>query len=141
MFKKALFMGLAILISGIGWSNAQADTTAVITITFTLEGETAVEENLPQQVYPGLSNFPNPFSQNTKISYYLEKGDRPVLLRIYNVSGKLIRELVNNTQDAGNYTLNWNRLDSKGHKVTSGVYFYESQTGKEKRIRKMVIVH
>ena len=64
-----------------------------------------------------LQNFPNPFNPATTIRYGLPASSR-VSLRIYNILGQQITELVNSEQSAGWYVTVWNA------NVASGLYFY-----------------
>jgi hypothetical protein len=65
---------------------------------------------------------PNPFNPSTTISYSL---DKPGLVRIqiYDVSGRLVRTLINKPQEAGSYDIAWDGTDSQGAALASGVYF------------------
>ena len=92
-------------------------------------------------------NMPNPFNPETWIPYQLAE-DTDVTIRIYNVTGKLVRTLDLGHKDAGLYLSKdkaayWNGKDSLGQKVASGVYFYtlqESGAGEFKTTRKMIII-
>ena len=61
-------------------------------------------------------------------------------LRIYDVSGKLIRTLVDGPQAAGQKTVAWNGRDDRGRSVVSGVYFYRLQAPGYKKTLKMILV-
>ncbi|MBS1514302.1 MAG: T9SS type A sorting domain-containing protein [Bacteroidetes bacterium] len=63
-------------------------------------------------------NYPNPFNPNTVISYQLPYAGF-VKLNIYDVNGKLIKELGNEKQGAGSYSINFS-----GEGLPSGVYYY-----------------
>jgi hypothetical protein len=67
-------------------------------------------------------NYPNPFNPSTLISYQLAE-DSEVRLAIYEVSGRLVKTLVDEVKSAGSYGVTWNGLDDRGEKVASGVYF------------------
>ena len=69
------------------------------------------------------ANYPNPFNPTTAISYDLQQNGN-VHLAVYDVFGREIAELVNNTQASGTYSVNWNGQDASGQTVASGVYFY-----------------
>jgi hypothetical protein len=79
-------------------------------------------------------NYPNPFNPATMIGYEL-KNRSHVTLRVYDVLGKLVSELVNQQQPAGNYTLNF-RADN----LQSGIYFYRLEAGSFTESRKMIIL-
>jgi len=51
-----------------------------------------------------------------------------VSLKIYNLSGQLIRTLVNKERLPGNYSIAWNGKDALGKQVCGGVYFYQLKT-------------
>ena len=68
-------------------------------------------------------NYPNPFNPSTNITYYVsERAD--VYLGIFNTKGHKIKTLVNKSQSAGSYSVNWNGLDNSGKQMASGYYFY-----------------
>jgi photosystem II stability/assembly factor-like uncharacterized protein len=84
-------------------------------------------------------NYPNPFNLSTKIVYQLpETGD--VSLKVYNIQGQLVRTLVDEIQKSGEHTVLWDGLANDGVEVTSGVYFYRLESGKEVKTRKMVLL-
>ncbi len=79
-------------------------------------GETADEHQL--------LNYPNPVSYSTTIRYDLP-GAAKVTLKIYNVSGSLVKVLVDEVQDAGIKEVNWDVKDQAGENLASGSYMYE----------------
>jgi hypothetical protein len=85
-------------------------------------------------------NYPNPFNPSTSISYQLaERSD--VTLKVHNVRGQLVRELVSGVQDAGTHSVQWNGKDASGQTVSSGIYLYVLETDKNYRsTRKMVVL-
>ena len=84
-------------------------------------------------------NTPNPFNPSTKISYSLpDKGE--VSLRIYNIKGQLVKELVNEVQNTGSHSVVWHGKDSAGRNCGSGVYFYRLIHDKKSEVRKMVLL-
>jgi flagellar hook assembly protein FlgD len=73
---------------------------------------------------------PNPFSQTTQLDYTLSTdGANPVRIGIYDVAGRLVRELVNQTRMPGDYRVEWDGRDADGLQVTKGVYFVRAQLG------------
>jgi hypothetical protein len=86
-----------------------------------------------------LQNFPNPFNPETTIQYNLaESAD--VTLHIYNVVGQVVRTLVAERQSAGRYRVQWSGMDDRGVSVSSGIYFYEIRAGKNKDVRKLMLL-
>ncbi|HID94407.1 MAG TPA: hypothetical protein EYP60_09990 [bacterium (Candidatus Stahlbacteria)] len=110
-----------------------------------------------QPIFVLEQNQPNPFSQLTVIGYEIKverrekrdedkkvsRGSRPpslVSLKIYNLSGKLIRILVDEVQEPGYYKVYWDGKDSMGRKMSSGIYFYKIKVGNFERINKMILI-
>lgn len=80
-------------------------------------------------------NYPNPFNPVTKISYSI-KNDGFISLKVYDILGKEIAVLVNNSARAGSYEINF---DAGNYSLSSGLYFYELQAGDFRDIRKMIL--
>ena len=85
------------------------------------------------------ANYPNPFNPTTTISYDLPKRSL-VTIGIYNLLGKQIKTLVNQSQDAGNKIAVWNGTDDLGRQVSAGVYLYRIQAGEFSQTRKMLLL-
>ena len=85
------------------------------------------------------SNYPNPFNPTTTISYDLPS-DGKIELVIYNMKGQKVKELVNGTQPAGNYSISWNGQDKTGKQVSSGIYFYRITTSEKTLKKKMLLL-
>ncbi len=83
-------------------------------------------------------NYPNPFNPTTTISYSLKETGH-VELKIYNLVGQLVRDLVDSEQYAGEYSIEWNGFDNNGLKAPSGLYFYAIQVNGFREIRKMAL--
>ncbi len=100
---------------------------------------TAVPEALPNR-YALWSNVPNPFNPQTTISYQLPEG-AIVSLRIYDVAGCLVEDLVaNENQSAGTYTTTWTGRDKQGRAMPSGTYFYRLQAGGYTETKQMMLI-
>ena len=61
-------------------------------------------------------------------------------LRIYDVSGRLVVTLVNESRSAGPHEIVWQGVDAKGGQVSSGVYLYELRAGDFRESKRMVLV-
>jgi hypothetical protein len=72
-------------------------------------------------------NHPNPFNSSTIIKYDLPEADQ-VSLKIFNIEGQLVTELVNKTQPAGTWQVIWDGKNSQQEAVTSGIYFCQFKT-------------
>jgi hypothetical protein len=85
-------------------------------------------------------NVPNPFNPTTTIHYDVPEGGGAVTLRIYDVSGRLVRTLLDGHQVAGPRTVIWNGADDNGQGVSSGVYFCRMDARGYSSTRKMVLL-
>jgi len=79
-------------------------------------------------------NYPNPFNPNTTINYQLPV-TKHVSLKVYDVIGKLVASLVNEKQNAGSYTVDFN-----GDGLPSGVYFYKLEAGEFTETKRMILL-
>jgi hypothetical protein len=95
--------------------------------------------SLPELTLALHQNVPNPFNPQTTIAYDLPSTSR-VRLLVMDVSGKLVRTLVDETQSTGSRSVVWNGRDDGGNAVSSGVYFYVLDAGKERLTRKLVLL-
>ena len=90
-----------------------------------------------------LPNYPNPFNPETWIPYHLST-DAEVIVRIYDMRGASVRELVLGHQTAGVYESRgraayWDGRNHRGEPVASGVYFYTLTAGDFTVTRKLMI--
>ncbi|MFC1683132.1 FlgD immunoglobulin-like domain containing protein, partial [Candidatus Zixiibacteriota bacterium] len=86
-------------------------------------------------------NFPNPFNATTQIPIFLPSGKRSeVSLRIYNVTGQLVRHLTLPALDDGHGIAVWDGLDDFGSAVASGLYLSRLQVGDLHQTGKMVLL-
>jgi hypothetical protein len=93
------------------------------------------------KAYSLSQNYPNPFNPSTTIDYTVPEGERViVVLRIYDLRGRLIRHLVDAEKRPGRYSVHWNGRSEKGESVGSGVYLYRLEAGSYVSIKKMVLL-
>ena len=90
-----------------------------------------------------LPSFPNPCNPETWIPYQLQEAS-DVRLGIYDVQGRLVRELVLGYQEAGWYTsreqaAHWDGCNAQGETVSSGMYLVHLQAGEYHATRKLLV--
>ena len=109
----------------------------------TPEGSNAQLGNFENDVLPSKyyihQNFPNPFNSNTIIRYGISE-DAYVILTIYDLMGREILQLVNNSQSIGNKSVKWNGLNKNGEPLSAGVYIYKIQAGNFIDTKKMILL-
>jgi flagellar hook assembly protein FlgD len=97
-------------------------------------------EQIPQK-FTLLQNYPNPFNPSTTIEFSIPADYRGyVSLRIYNMLGVVVRELVAGELAAGNYRQVWDGLDGSGHRLPTGLYVYQLRAGNFSAARKLLLV-
>jgi len=96
-------------------------------------------EELPRKTTLA-QNWPNPFNPQTTIAFELPS-QTVVTLVIYDVSGNLVRKLLNREIiTEGSHGVVWNGLDEAGRQVASGTYFYCLEAGKFRQTKSMVLI-
>jgi hypothetical protein len=117
-------------INGLAWREP-GDTIAL--------GPDASGANEPVNVgepvsYLTARNFPNPFNPVTTIEYSIPAAGN-VKVAIYDLEGRLVRELVSGFQNSGTYAVAWDATNS-----ASGIYFYRVSVGDKSFINRMVLM-
>ncbi|MBC8374897.1 MAG: T9SS type A sorting domain-containing protein [FCB group bacterium] len=84
-----------------------------------------------------ISIFPNPFNPTTTIEYEIQENSE-VSLKIFDVAGREVNTLVNISQAAGQYAVNWGGFTFDGQQVAGGMYFAGLQAGEYSSVVKMV---
>ena len=101
--------------------------------------ETAGNEILPSS-FSLHQNYPNPFNPSTTIKFSVpqlsgESAMELVKIVVYDLTGREVKILVNETFPAGTYSINFNAED-----IASGVYFYRASIGSFSDTKKMIFV-
>ena len=99
----------------------------------------AIEDLDENDNYKITTNYPNPFTDQTTISFNIEN-ESFVLLRIYDLSGKVVSTLIRTTLVSGQHTVIWNGKSDSGMELSPGFYVYEIQTNKGDLRRKIAKV-
>jgi hypothetical protein len=84
-------------------------------------------------------NYPNPFNPSTMIGFALPK-ESNVIVKVYDLTGKLVRSLVNENMAAGKYNVTWDGHNQAGQQVTTGVYIYRIEAGSFSATKKMLML-
>ncbi|HMA62891.1 MAG TPA: FlgD immunoglobulin-like domain containing protein, partial [bacterium] len=86
-----------------------------------------------------VENYPNPFNNQTKIRYSIDKKAR-VELAVYNLSGNKVKSLITKQQRPGKYTTFWKGVNSQGQKVASGTYIFQLRKNDQVDIEKGLLI-
>jgi hypothetical protein len=78
-------------------------------------------------------NYPNPFSQNTRINYSIAASNLVELI-LYDMQGRPVKLMVNELKEAGNY-----KYDLNTGNLSKGIYFYRIRSGNFMDVKKLII--
>jgi len=88
---------------------------------------------IPQQIFLS-QNYPNPFNPSTLINYQLTMNSY-VTLQVFDVTGRIIKTLVDEAQSSGAYSVEFIAAD-----LTSAVYFYQLRANDFIQTKKMILI-
>ena len=86
-----------------------------------------------------LQNTPEPFSQETKIDFFLAQPDN-VQISVYNSKRQKVKDLFTGPKQAGKHSVIWDGKDSMNKQVSSGIYLYKLNTRHGSIQRKMTLI-
>ncbi len=105
----------------------------------TPQAENHVMDSKGQTSFVLLQNHPNPFNPSTTIEYFLPRMGK-VDLRIFNILGEEVRQLVDGEENVGTQRVIWDGRDNFGRAVSSGVYVYRLRCGADVKTAKMTLL-
>jgi hypothetical protein len=90
-------------------------------------------------------NYPNPFNPTTTISFEIAETSKglktfEIYLRIYDVTGKLVKTLIDDELKSGYHSVIWDGKDERGNSVESGIYIYKLQADNYTETRRMTLL-
>lgn len=89
--------------------------------------------------YCMLENYPNPFNPETHIRISIPENTH-VVLGVYNMKGKLIKILIDEHKQKGNYNVMWHGRDKNNQQVSTGMYVFRMKIGNQIIIRKATLL-
>ena len=108
--------------------------------TLTVEVTNGNNHEIPIPLITALQNpFPNPFNPSLTIPFDLSKEGR-VTIKIYNLRGQLIKNLIDEEKKASSYRVVWDGKDNGGHIVSAGTYIVRMSAPDYNSSRKIVMV-
>ena len=117
------------------WSNSEKTIVSTVTAAGTVVPQTRLG-----------ANYPNPFNPMTRIPYAIGSsetatGPVQVTLIIYDVNGRRVTTLADETKTAGVYEATWRGIDDQGNVMSTGVYFARlTVSGESAFVRKLVLL-
>ena len=126
-------------------SLAGLDEATISSVDLSTAGGTTARVTFSQPVaeLPGRfelnQNYPNPFNPETRIVFNLYT-DARARLAVFDLLGREIKTLIDETLAAGDHSVVWDGKDAVGRPVASGVYFYRLETAAGSDARKMMLL-
>ena len=133
-------------------TSLQVSASQINSVTFKLAGLEAKVYSLQKYITTSVNdkvntvyqykleqNYPNPFNPSTVISYSLGQSGN-VKITVYDLLGREVATLVNQTQNSGTYKVTWSGKNSFGESVSSGIYFYSINSVSFVSTKKMILL-
>jgi len=96
------------------------------------------ENIIPEKFYVS-DNYPNPFNPTT--SFYIDVPEAGnLIVRVFDVNGRLVNELINTQVVAGRINSRWSGKNSFGAMSPTGIYFLQVETGSNYHVQKLALV-
>jgi len=121
--------------SGGSGINPPGSTAPTSRFSYTVSPASIIKENSIPVEFKLYENYPNPFNPVTNIKFSIIETSQ-VKLNIYDISGRLIFEIVNMKLLPGVYTYQFNASE-----LSSGVYFYSLDAGRNSAVNKMLLIN
>lgn len=86
-----------------------------------------------------INNYPNPFNPETTINFALSQKSN-VALRVYDITGKLVKTLIEKETEAGYHSVSWDGTNESGKAVNSGLYLYRLDAGEYTDAHQMILL-
>jgi len=102
-------------------------------------GSVGVDDAAATPVFALHQNSPNPFNPMTTINYEVPAAG-VVQVEVFNVTGQLVRSLVNEVKAPGLHSVRWDGTNDTGAGVASGSYYYKVVAGGKELVRKMTLL-
>mgnify|MGYP006075860751 FL=1 len=118
----------------LGYWTDHSETESII-----LEWLNLTDKKLVPGTYIVSQNYPNPFNPSTTLRYSMSKGEL-VNIAVYDMSGRLVKGLLNGYQNAGYNSIQWNATNNQGQSVSAGMYICIIKIGSYNTSKKMLLL-
>ena len=129
-------------------SIGQVESGALAGGAYSIQGGWAVPTDAPSPdvtedsgplVFRLHGNSPNPFATTTSIAFSLPR-ETPVQLRVYDLAGRRVRNVLERPLGPGRHQVVWDGRDESGRRVAHGIYMLRLQAGELQAHRKLAVV-
>jgi len=123
--------------TAVDFSGNESAATVELSATAGILTSTGEQNNIPG-TFLLEQNYPNPFNPSTTIRYEIPSKGRVQLL-IFNTLGMKVRTLIDDIQERGNFSIEWDGKDDNGNILTTGIYFYQLMSAGQRSMKKAVL--
>jgi len=107
---------------------------------FVQEPQVGIDPQYPPISEVSLSIYPNPFNNQTNINFSIKEHGF-VELKIYDIKGRLIKQVINQKLEGGEYDVTWNGKDGNNKRCSSGIYLMNLKLDKiNKKAEKIIMM-
>ena len=110
-----------------------AESSFDLNIARNLDVSNEVNDQIPNE-FALKQNYPNPFNPTTTIGYDVPEAT-DVSIKVYDITGRLVAELVDGRKAAGSYEIQWNAAQ-----LATGLYIYRIKAGNYTAVRKLTLI-
>ena len=123
----------------VGYWTDHSNITSVILGSLGTSDSASSKNSIIPVDYSLYQNYPNPFNPVTNLRYDLPVNGL-VKITVYDMLGNITNELVNEIQNSGYKSIQWNATNNQGQPVSTGVYLYTIEAGDFKASKKMILL-
>jgi len=116
------------------WSGFSNREEAIVDAQVSVSGNVSVPTDFSLS-----QNYPNPFNARTEIAFSLATSGA-VVLEIFDISGRLVKTLINSRLEKGRHVVIWDGLNDQNDGISTGIYFYKLSTGDKSTTRQMTLL-
>tara|TARA_B110000014_G_C19771713_1_gene401579 strand:- start:159 stop:635 length:477 start_codon:yes stop_codon:yes gene_type:complete len=144
-YRTSTVNGTLSRVLGIGQSNSQmgnrnrADGNCVRCIRDQQTQVSVINKELIPELFALHQNYPNPFNPVTTLRYELPEAAF-VDITIFDMLGNVVNNLVNQNQNSGYKSIQWDATNNQGQPVSAGVYIYSIEAGECRQTKKMILL-
>ena len=108
-------------------------------VVYTLSELLGVSQSQLPEEFSLYMPYPNPFNPTTQIKVDVAESG-PVQLMVYDINGRLVTTLKDATLEPGNYVIDWDARDGKGHMISTGIYFIQFTAASYRNTKKVLFL-
>jgi hypothetical protein len=122
-----------------GWFPCSPSEASIAITAIARDSAVEVLDNELSIATPSITTMPNPSSGTTWFHFQLPQ-QASAQIRVYDLSGRLVRTLVDETLSPGSHYIQWDCRNGRGHQVARGVYYYQLNVNGQSVMRQKLVL-